>query len=102
MSSTVTENINPMLTVRDIDETIAFYASVLGFTTPMHTPDYAMIERNGRLIHLQAAAFEQAIRALAGHVEIYIEVSDIQPLWQHLSTFKIGTAFATCSTASTV
>jgi hypothetical protein len=34
------------------------------------------------------AASEQVMKAVRGHADIYIEVDDIDSLWQHVQTFK--------------
>ena len=40
-----------MLAVADMDETIAFYQNVLGFTPTMKSLDYSIVERDGHTIH---------------------------------------------------
>lgn len=59
-----------MLAVADMGETLRFYTQVLGFSVEMESPEYSMID------------------AVRGRTEIYIEVSDIRPLWDHVQTFK--------------
>lgn len=77
-----------MLAVANMDETIAFYETLLGFTVVMKSPEYSILERNGQTIHFIAAASEEVLRSVRGHVEIYIEVSAIDSLWEHVKTFK--------------
>ena len=85
---TVARRISPMLAVANMDETIAFYQTVLGFTATLKTPEYAVIERDGQSIHFQLAASDEVMKCVRDHSEIYIEVSGIQPLWEHVKTFK--------------
>ena len=77
-----------MLAVADMDETVWFYQRVLGFTPTMKSPAYTIVERDGQTIHFQKAASEEVMKCVRGHTEIYIEVSGIQALWEHVKTFK--------------
>jgi predicted enzyme related to lactoylglutathione lyase len=77
-----------MLAVADMDETLSFYAEVLGFAITLKTESYSIVERNGATIHFMKAANESVMKAVRGHAEIYIEVDDIEPLWTHIQTFK--------------
>ncbi|MGB2607069.1 MAG: glyoxalase superfamily protein [Candidatus Sulfotelmatobacter sp.] len=82
------KKISPMLAVADIQETVAFYRDILGFSTTMKSSEYAIVERNGQTIHFMKAASEEVMQCVRGHTEIYIEVSGIHSLWQHVKTFK--------------
>ena len=86
-ASTV-KRISPMLAVANMEETIAFYQNVLGCNPTMKSPEYSIVERDGQTIHFMKAASEHVMDCVRGHTEIYIEVSDIQSLWQHVKTFK--------------
>jgi len=77
-----------MLAVADMEETLAFYHDVLGFTAMMKSPGYSIVERDGQTIHFMKAASEEVMRCVRGHTEIYIEVSGISSLWEHVKTFK--------------
>lgn len=77
-----------MLVVANMEETLAFYRDVLGFTVAMQSPAYSILERDGQTIHFQKAASEEVMNCVRGHTEIYIEVSDIHPLWDHVKTLK--------------
>ena len=79
---------SPMLAVADMDETLAFYQEVLGFAAMMKSPEYSIVERDGLTIHFMKAASEQVMECVRGHTEIYIEVSGIRSLWEHVKTFK--------------
>jgi len=80
--------ISPMLAVANMEETLTFYHDVLGFTATMKSPAYAIVERNGQTIHFMKAASEEVMQCVRGHTEIYIEVSSIGALWEHVKTFK--------------
>jgi catechol 2,3-dioxygenase-like lactoylglutathione lyase family enzyme len=88
MTKTIAKRISPMLAVADIDETLSFYERVLGFTTLLKSPGYAIVQRDGQTIHFQKADSEEVMKCVRGHTEIYIEVSGIQSLWEHVKTFK--------------
>ena len=87
-SAAIVRRISPMLAVANMDESIAFYQNVLGFAIAQQSPEYSVIERDGQTIHLQRAASDEIVKILRNHVEIYIEVSGIQQLWQHVQSFK--------------
>jgi predicted enzyme related to lactoylglutathione lyase len=87
-SATIVRRISPMLAVANMDESLAFYQNVLGFAVAQQSPEYSVIERDGQTIHLQLAASDEIMNVLRNHVEIYIEVSGIQQLWQHVQSFK--------------
>jgi catechol 2,3-dioxygenase-like lactoylglutathione lyase family enzyme len=89
MSETYTaRKISPMLAAADMEQTLAFYQDVLGFKPAMKSPDYSIIERDGQTIHFMKAASEEVMKCVRGHTEIYIEVSNIDLLWEHVKTFK--------------
>jgi catechol 2,3-dioxygenase-like lactoylglutathione lyase family enzyme len=88
MPNAVARRISPMLAVADMEETLAFYQEALGFTPSMKSPGYSIVERDGQTIHFQKADSEEVMKCVRGHTEIYIEVSNIHPLWEHVKSFK--------------
>ena len=86
--ATRAKKISPMLAVADMEETIAFYREVLGFAPTVMSPDYVIVERDGQTIHFQKAESEEVMSCVRGHTEIYIEVSGIVSLWEHVKEFK--------------
>jgi catechol 2,3-dioxygenase-like lactoylglutathione lyase family enzyme len=84
----VLKRISPMLATDNMDETLSFYETVLGFTPTLRTPDYSIIERDGQTIHFQKAASEEVMKSTREHTEIYIEVAGIHDLWEHVKAFK--------------
>jgi catechol 2,3-dioxygenase-like lactoylglutathione lyase family enzyme len=82
------KRISPRLAVANIDETVAFYCDVLGFSVVKKFPEYAIVERDGASIHFMPAANESVLKAVRGHTEIYIEVENIVALWAHVQKFK--------------
>ena len=82
------KKISPMLAVADMEETLGFYKEVLGFSARMKSPEYAIVERDGQTIHFMKAASEHVMECVRGHTEIYIEVSGIRSLWEHVKTFN--------------
>ena len=84
----VAKRISPMLAAEDMETTLTFYRDVLGFTAMLKTPEYAIVERDGQTIHFMKAASEEVMRCVRGHAEIYIEVSGIDALWEHVKPLK--------------
>ena len=87
-ASYTARNISPMLAVADMEQTLAFYHDVLGFNAMMKSSEYSIVERDGQTIHFMKAASEEVMNCVRGHTEIYIEVSSIGSLWEHVKTFK--------------
>ena len=87
-ASYTARKISPMLAVADMEETLGFYKEVLGFSARMKSPEYAIVERDGQTIHFMKAASEHVMECVRGHTEIYIEVSGIRSLWEHVKTFR--------------
>ncbi len=88
VSTSLAKRISPMLATADMEETISFYQSVLGFAPTMKSPEYSIVERDGQTIHFLKAASEEVMKCVRGHTEIYIEVSEIHVLWQHVEIFE--------------
>ena len=80
--------ISPMLAVADMDVTLKFYTHVLGFEVMMNTPGYSIMERDGATIHFMKAASDAVLMAVRGHMDIYVEVMEIEALWEHVRQFK--------------
>ena len=77
-----------MLAVANMEETLDFYNSVLGFSAVMKSDEYSIIEKDGSTIHFMKATDESVLAAVRGHTEIYIEVDDIEPIWSRAKPFK--------------
>jgi predicted enzyme related to lactoylglutathione lyase len=88
MTAYTAKKISPMLAATDMEQTLAFYHDVLGFEVARKSPEYSLVERNGQTIHFMKAASEEVMRCVRGHTKIYIEVSNIAALWEHVKTFK--------------
>ncbi len=82
------KRVSPMLAVADMDETLAFYTTVLGFSVVRKSAGYSIVERDGASIHFMKAADESVMAAVRGHADIYIEVENIGALWKQVRTFK--------------
>ena len=86
--ATVAKRISPMLASDDMESTLSFYETVLGFRTTLHTAEYSIVERDGQTIHVMKSASEEVMKCMREHTEIYIEVSNIRTLWEHVKSFK--------------
>lgn len=82
------QRISPKLITDNMPATVAFYREVLGFTPIMNSPEYTILERDGQTIHFGHAASEEIMSRLRNHTEIYIEVSGIHALWEHVRIFR--------------
>lgn len=80
--------VSPILAVADMEETVGFYRDVLGFASIIASPGYVIVERDGQSIHFQKAESEKVMAIVRGHAEIYVEVSGIAALWEHVKAFK--------------
>jgi len=83
------KRISPMLAAADMEETLEFYTAVLGFTVTLKSPEYSIVDRDGATIHFMKAADESVMNAVRGHTEIYIEVDDIQAMYEHAKTCRV-------------
>ena len=77
-----------MLAVANMNETVDFYTSVLGFRESMSSDAYSIVEADGQTIHLMLASSEEVMEAVRGHADIYIEVNDLDGIWKRVSRFK--------------
>lgn len=80
--------ISPMLATDDMNASLSFFESVLRFKTIRRSPDYSIVELDGQTVHIMRAADESVMKSMREHTEIYILVSGIQDLWEHVKTFK--------------
>jgi predicted enzyme related to lactoylglutathione lyase len=72
----------------NMEQTIAFYRTVLGFTPTLVASNYCVLERDGQTLHFQRSAGPEVMDAMRKHGECYIEVSNIKALWEHVKDFK--------------
>ena len=82
------KRISPMLAAEDMGVTLDFYTKILRFEVEMQSPTYAVVSCDNATIHFMKAANEEVMKAVRGHTEIYIDVSDIESIWTHVSQFK--------------
>jgi catechol 2,3-dioxygenase-like lactoylglutathione lyase family enzyme len=80
--------LSPILPVADMQATTRFYAEFLGFSAAMQSDDYSILTREGVSLHLTRAHDKSVLEATSGHISIYLEVQNIDPLWAHVSEFK--------------
>lgn len=82
------KNVSPMIPTGNMEGSLAFYAEVLGFEPLMRSPEYSIVRRDGQMIHLQLTASEEVLASVRKHTQMYVEVSGIDALWEHVQTFK--------------
>jgi predicted enzyme related to lactoylglutathione lyase len=73
-------HLSPILPVVDIDSTLRFYQEVLGFGVLLRSESYGICQRDGGRIQFTKAA-EGVMEKVRGHLEIYLEVTDVDSLW---------------------
>lgn len=80
------EGISPIVAVRDIAVSVAFYKDTLGFDVRVFSPEtqYALVAREGAGICLLGGDDENALRATRENVSAYIWVKDLSGLWAEL------------------
>ena len=91
----VFKNLSPNLAVKDVNKTVAFYTTILGFNCIMTVPEegqfvWAMVQADGLTIMFQelknlAEEYSQLEkRSIGGSLTFYITVTDIQKLYDKL------------------
>lgn len=75
---------SPILMVADMDQILDFYTSVLLFERVLTAPDYAMVGKDHGQLHFRLAGSLDAVTSR----EIYLEVTEIDALWEHVRQFS--------------
>jgi catechol 2,3-dioxygenase-like lactoylglutathione lyase family enzyme len=88
IAKTTIKRISPMLSVADMEITTSFYCEVLLFDIVLASPNYTIVGRDGMSVHLHGPTPEDIMHDIRGHVEIYIEVDDIETLWEHVKSYN--------------
>lgn len=80
------EGISPIVPVRDVSRTVAFYRDVLGFDVRTEDADgsFGLVARDSAGISLVRAGDKEALRATANNISAYIWVRDLDALWAEL------------------
>ncbi|GEO80711.1 bleomycin resistance protein [Pararhodospirillum oryzae] len=81
-------SISPILAVRDVEVSVAFYGRYLGFQQVFVMEDfsYGVVAFDGQSIHFTRAEDRAAERATRARLALYIAVRGIDALWQRLLT----------------
>ncbi|WP_413206926.1 bleomycin resistance protein [Rhodospirillum sp. A1_3_36] len=76
-------SISPILAVRDVMVSVAFYVRYLNFSKVfvMEDHSYGVVELDGQTIHFVRTEDMAALRATRSRVAVYIAVRNIDPLW---------------------
>lgn len=82
------KKISPILFVKDMGVTSAFYKEILGFRFTLETPAYFILERDGQEIHLSLASTVHTRNIRQGPTEFYVEVTNVQELWDRVKELK--------------
>jgi catechol 2,3-dioxygenase-like lactoylglutathione lyase family enzyme len=84
--SPIIEDAVSIFPVIDIETTVDFYADVLGFERRMISDDktFAIVVHGQAAIHFTKTNDEQALRATANNISIYLWVRQIDKLFEQL------------------
>ena len=80
--------------VRDVEATVDFYADVLGFERRTVSDDktFAIVVHGEAAVHFVGPADEDALRATADHISIYLWVHGLDALYERLAPKLAGLA----------
>lgn len=83
--------LSPMVPSYNIGETVKFFTELFGFQIVRKEPNYAIVHKDGHLIHFLNAGTD------IGEMEFYLEVDNIDELWdsikERLSGVKVKPPF---------
>lgn len=79
--------LSPMIPSSNIKVSAAFFEDLLNFTAVLNTESYAILQKDHLTIHLLPAG--QGI----GQMEFYLEVDDINFLWEAIKDKVLGLYF---------
>jgi len=71
-------HLSPMIPSYDIKETISFFKNLLDFKAFMDEPTYAILYKDDLTIHILRAGAD------IGEMEFYLEVDDIEQVWDSI------------------
>ena len=79
--------ISPIVPVRDVRATVAFYRDTLGFDVRREMDDgsFALVARDAAGVSLVRAADDTALVATRTNISAFIWVEDVDGLWSELS-----------------
>jgi len=82
----VIEDAVAIVPVRDIEASVDFYADVLGFERRMVSDDksFAIVVHGDAALHFVATDDEQALRATANNISVYLWVQQLDELFGQL------------------
>ncbi|MEM1360553.1 MAG: VOC family protein [Pseudomonadota bacterium] len=77
---------SPIVPVRDVAQSVAFYSEMLGFDLSIHNADagYALLRRGPAMIALIGGADERALRATATNISAQIWLNDLDGYWDQI------------------
>ena len=80
------QGISPIVPVRDVAATVAFYRDMLGFEvrTQMDDGSFALVARDEAGVSLVRAEDEQALTATRTNISAYVWTQDVEGLWREL------------------
>lgn len=70
--------LSPMVPSYNIPETVKFFTDLFGFQLVRNESNYAIVHKDGHLIHFLNAGSD------IGEMEFYLEVDNIDELWESI------------------
>jgi len=80
-------HLSPMIPSFDMGKTVSFFSDVLKFEMLRDDKTYVILQKDDQTIHILRAG------ANIGEMEIYLEVDDLQSVWDHLKDNLNGIKF---------
>lgn len=76
----------PIVAVRDVMASVAFYETCLGFDRALYNPDhgYALMRRGNLMVAFINAADETALNATANNVSAQFWIDDVADYWNEI------------------
>ncbi len=80
-------HLSPMIPSFDIAKTASFFIDLLGFEILRDDKTYVILQKDNLSIHILKAGTD------VGEMEFYLEVNDLQSIWNHIKDNLDGIKF---------
>jgi hypothetical protein len=79
--------LSPIVPSFNITETVSFFVHLLGFEIKMNEETYAILQKDNLTLHILPAGSD------IGEMEMYLEVDNIDRLWDSIKHKLVGLTF---------
>ncbi len=80
-------HLSPMIPSFDMKEPVSFFQNLLGFKMAMGEESYKILHKDNLTVHILGAG------SIIGEMEFYLEVDDIEQIWNHIKDKLDGLKF---------